>query len=99
MLLFRKMLHYKEGSWLACVSAEKLTEVRLCSVRASQLTSSFAVSSLPARRREADAFEREPHGRSGTSDSGFRHVRVTDRSFHTGGALSAVALANPRPVE
>src|SRR4029078_3891962 len=38
-----------------------------------------AVSSLPARRRDAHAFEREPHGRSGTSNSGFRYVRVTDR--------------------
>jgi hypothetical protein len=37
MLLFRKMLHCKDGSWLACVSAEKLTEVRLCSVRAARL--------------------------------------------------------------
>ena len=32
MLLFRKMLQCNNGLWLACVSAEKLTEVRLCSM-------------------------------------------------------------------
>jgi hypothetical protein len=62
------------------------------------------------RRRYADAFELPRpdsnlgyRGRSGTSESGFRYVRVTDRpsyrSFHRGEALSAVALANPRSVE
>ena len=32
MLLFRKMLQCNDGLWLAGVSAEKLTEVRLCSM-------------------------------------------------------------------
>ena len=35
MPLFRKMLHCKDGSWLACVSPEKID--RLCSVRAARL--------------------------------------------------------------
>ena len=32
MLLFRKMLHCNDGLWLACVPAEKLTEVRFFAV-------------------------------------------------------------------
>src|SRR4029079_6296048 len=48
------------------------------------------LSSDLERYPATDAFERKSHGRSGTSDSGFRYVRVTDRpsyrSFHTGGA-------------
>jgi hypothetical protein len=59
MLLFRKMLHCKDGSWLLAYLLKKLTEVGLCRVRAVPALSRTVCWSRPRRKRK-----RRSRGRS-----------------------------------
>ena len=59
MLLSRKMLHCKDGSWLLAYLLKKLTEVGLCRVRAVPALSRTVCWSRPRRKRK-----RRSRGRS-----------------------------------
>ena len=68
MLLFRKMLHCKEGSWLACVSAEKIDRSPI--VLGASGASAFPHTVLVSSARNENARSRDTPDSNCVSGSG-----------------------------